>query len=124
MKRFPTSVLALVLFASVAGVPARAHSSIYTFTTIDVPGSVYTFATGINDESQVVGYCEYGGFLLSGGTFRTFAMPGGIYSDAFGIDEQGRIVGQYTNPGANGFIYDGADFTTFDIPITIQGAIP
>ncbi len=50
------------------------------FTTIDVPGSNYTSAMGINDAGQIVGvfFDSTGdhGFLDTGGVFTTINVPG------------------------------------------------
>src|SRR5262249_7724972 len=53
-----------------------------TFTTIDVPGAVFTGANGINDAGQIVGgFNDVGeedhGFLKDGATFTTIDVPGG-----------------------------------------------
>ena len=62
------------------------------FTTIDGPGSVETFAAGINASGQIVGgYFDndgFGhGFLLSGGVFTTIDPPGlSFETDAYVLD--------------------------------------
>lgn len=75
-----------------------------TFTSINVPGAVSTWATGINDQGEVVGYYSDGthtyGFLESGGTYTSFNVPGATDTEANGINDAGEIVGTFDN--ANG----------------------
>jgi hypothetical protein len=49
----------------------------YIFTPIDVPGAVWTIASGINNSGQVVGSDSNGdGFLWSASSFTTIDVPG------------------------------------------------
>src|SRR5262245_33789574 len=73
-----------------------------TFSTIDVPDSEWTFASGINDAGQIVGrftdstgYSH--GFLYDGGTFTTIDPPGSQDTDARGINNLGQIVGGFSD---------------------------
>jgi hypothetical protein len=84
-----------------------------TYTQIDVPGSVATFAQGIDSAGDVSGYYfdadnVYHGFLLSGGTYITLDYPGAAVTAATGIsDSGGEVVGyQYSVSGETGFTYD------------------
>jgi len=47
------------------------------FTTIDVPGASFTYASGINPAGVIVGFSNASGhgFLLSEGAFTTIAAP-------------------------------------------------
>jgi hypothetical protein len=77
------------------------------YTSIDVPGAVFTFAGGGNAQGDVVGqFTNANGvnsaFLLSKGKFTTFEAPGagtssGQGSGASGINLEGTIVGLYVN---------------------------
>src|SRR5689334_5293645 len=53
------------------------------YTTLDVPGSNYTRASGINDSGQIVGYyfagTESHGFLLDPGGYTPLDVPGAIW---------------------------------------------
>ena len=91
----------------------------YTFTTLDVPGSTYTEAFGINDAGQVVGAYKdiigrFHGFLFDvDGTYTTFDPPGSGFTRATGINNSGQIVGY----AAHGFLLDvDGTYTTFDPP--------
>ena len=92
-------------------------ATIYTFTTIDVPGATSTSAYGINDAGQIVGSFNNAtgshGFLKDGATFTGFNVPGTTDTDASGINDAGQIVGDF---GGNGFLKDGATFITIDVP--------
>lgn len=87
----------------------------FTFATLDVPGALATFATGINGRDAIVGiyYDTAGnehGFLLRSGTFSTVDVPGSLVgvpgtlqTEANGINNAGDIVGDYfAPPGAPG----------------------
>jgi uncharacterized membrane protein len=87
------------------------------FIPIDVPftGVLNTFAEGINDSGDIVGFYSVGtaihGFLDSGGAFTPidipFADPG--TSSAAGINDLGQIVGAYGKGGqGHGFLADPA----------------
>ena len=47
--------LAMSAMAVFGGAETTFADSIYSFTTIDVPGAKNTFANGINDSGQIVG---------------------------------------------------------------------
>jgi len=75
-----------------------------TFTTIDVPGALFTSASGINNDGQVVGFYitddeegESHGFLLDEGTFTTIDVPDGESTIAWGINDRLQIVGFYAD---------------------------
>src|SRR5260370_15543092 len=58
---------------------AAAQVTTYTFTTFDVPGATYTYASGINNAGQIVGLfwdnAGSHGFLYSGGSLSPSAAP-------------------------------------------------
>jgi len=77
-------------------------ASAFTFTTIDPPGAMQTFAAATNARGQIVGaYIDVRGtehgFLLDKGTFTTIDVPGAIETDAFGINARGQFVGFYVD---------------------------
>ena len=108
----------------------------YTYTTISDPNASFgTYATGVNDSGQVVGY--YGdvnginqGFVYADGTFTTISDPNataGTY--VTGINDSGQIVGFYTAVTTTstpdgvgetyvnyGFEYANGVYTTIDDP--------
>jgi len=99
---------------------------VYTYTTLDDPSAIGTFAEGINDTSQIVGY--YGsnyGFFYSAGSYTTINDPlaaqayGGI--QAYGINATGQIVGTYDDSSSrsHGFLYSGGSYTTIDDPLGV-----
>ena len=84
-------------------------ATIYTFTTIDVPGAFGTSLTGINDTGQIVGFFDNAtgthGFLKDGATFTTIDVPGANVTNAYGINDAGQIVGVFPNAtGQHGFL--------------------
>ena len=124
LPRFTLSLI-LVLSAPAVYAPlAQAQSPSVitnvnlTFTTIDVPGAVYTGVWGINKTGDMVG--NYGqnanldshGFLYSNGTFTYFDYPGAIVTVPMGINDSGMIVGYTGQNPVVGFLYDGTAFTT------------
>lgn len=100
----------------------QAQSNVRTitviFTTIDVPGAVYTGINGINSAGDMVG--TYGqdtsqdghGFLYSNGTFTYFDFPGKNFTVAQGVNDLGIIVGHAGKSPIVSFLYDGSNFTT------------
>jgi uncharacterized membrane protein len=99
---------------------SAAHTTAYTFTTLDVPGAVYPWARGINNVGQIVGYYAAGGlergFLLTGGTHTTIAFPGATPCWANGINDAGQILGYFGNSsGHYGFLLSGGSYTTLDL---------
>jgi probable HAF family extracellular repeat protein len=95
-----------------------------TYTTIDVPGGFGgTFASGINDQGEIVGGYYDGkehGFLYRDGVFTAIDFPGAVQTDAYGINQQGDIVGLYlTGKDAittHGFLLRKGIFTSIDFP--------
>jgi hypothetical protein len=88
-----------------------------------------TYAQGINDAGQIVGYhtgigfddvSGTEGFLDTGGTYTTIAYTPASVTDARGINNSGEIVGTYYNPFSSspiqGFQDIGGTFTTLDYP--------
>ncbi len=73
------------------------------YTTIDFPGSSFTFAGGGNLENNIVGiYTDAAGanhgFLLNNGSYTSFDYQGANLTEATGINALGVIVGLYTIP--------------------------
>src|SRR5260221_7173418 len=98
-----------------------------TVSYLNVPGAVDTYAFGINDSGQVVGFvrfqaavcagtnCE--GYLYSGGIYNTFGAPGASVTFAQAINDNGQIVGWYQSGNSeHGFLYSGGSFTVLDVP--------
>jgi hypothetical protein len=93
-----------------------------SFTQIDVPGAIFTGASGINGAGQIVGFF-YGndtvshGFLDTGGSFTQIDVPGATTTSPFGINGAGQIVGAFsTITGGHGFLDTGGSFTQIDVP--------
>jgi len=91
----------------------------FTFTTIDPPGSTFTFPFGINPQGDIVGhYVASGdthGFLLHDGAFTTIDFLGATSTFARRINPQGDIVGFYAAGGiTHGFLLHEGFFTTID----------
>lgn len=127
--RKPHRVLAGLL-AAAATVLLLSHRSTaetiesYSFSTIDVPGSTMTVASGIDLLGRVVGYYSDNngthGFLYSNGAISRIDYPGAAWTVVFGINSIGQIVGGYSSndasAGRHGFILAGGAFSSFDVP--------
>ena len=130
MKTKPLGVALTVAFLG-ASSPVYAQSG-WTFTTIDDPaattGAGGTFAQGINDPGQVVGYfydsTGIHGFSKTGSSFTTLNYPDApLTTFAEGINNKGDVVGRY-NPDvagtvvnkAGGFLYSGGVYTAINDP--------
>ena len=109
--------------------PTSAKS--YTFTQLDVPGSIFTEATAINNANQIVGSytdsANHGhGFVYDGSTFTTIDFPGAVDTEAFGINDRGDVVGNFVSAPicsssgcdstAGGFLKSGASFNPISVP--------
>ena len=103
------------------------HGFLYvngTFSTIDVPGSSFTEANGINNAGHIVGrfFDSKGnshGFLDVNGTFSTIDVPGASFTGANGINDAGQIIGGFLDSKGNphqGFINVNGTFGTIDVP--------
>ena len=91
---------------------------------ISVPGALGTTCQGVNSARAIVGTVtpQIGqgnprGFLYQNGVF-TDIGPGTDLAGAFGINDSGQIVGGYAPDGIteHGFLYDGAQYQTLDVP--------
>jgi probable HAF family extracellular repeat protein len=73
----------------------------FTFITFDPPGSVFTQASSINNQGQIVGFFsdssgEGHGFLRNkDGTFTTIDPPGSVFTQALSINNPGEVVGVF-----------------------------
>ena len=107
------------VLAMLAAYSAQAAAVQYTVTDLGMlPGYTYgSFAQGINDSGQVVGWCQNSSgyshaFLYSGGTMQDLGTFGGPNSYAFRINGSGQVVG-YSNYSSvyhyaeHAFLYSG-----------------
>ena len=90
---------------------------------ITVPNSTGSYAYGINDAGDVVGwYVDQSGithgYLLKSGKFTKIDPPGSTLTNAWGINTAGVIVGTYigTDGVYHGFVDNAGTYTTFDAP--------
>jgi probable HAF family extracellular repeat protein len=120
-------LVSVFVFAAVAAIlPLRAQTpspTVYSVSTIDVPGSSLTVASGIDTQGRIVGYFVDGtgthGFLLNAGTYSTISFPGAAWTAAYGVNAAGQIVGAYgpnALSGRHGFLRSGGSFSSIDVP--------
>ena len=113
------------------------------YTAINDPSGTYTYAQGINNKDQIVGFYQNyprsgvinRGFLYSGGQYIPLDDPssnlnknGDSNTDNFGtaamgINNKGNIVGYYfdNSDRAKGFIFSNGNYTTIDDPLGVGG---
>jgi probable HAF family extracellular repeat protein len=112
------SVAFTLLVLGLLGSRQVTWASAYTVTTFDVPRSVFTGLSGINNAGQIVG--EFGdnvanhAFLYSNGVFTTINVNG----TPFGINNTGQIVGSLGDnigTGNHGFLDNHGTITSFDV---------
>jgi probable HAF family extracellular repeat protein len=90
-------------------------------TTIDFSGATATYAAGINDAGQIVGFfvdssSRTHALLENHGAFSQFD-DGTSYTEALGINNAGLITGTTASPGhTSGFLYNGSAFTPVTDP--------
>jgi probable HAF family extracellular repeat protein len=130
-----SKVLGVALTVALLGASSSVYAqSGWTFTTIDNPAAITgaggTFAQGINDPGQVVGYFDDStgthGFSKTGSSFTTLNYPDApLTTYAEGINNKGDVVGWYNgsvagyinpNPGNHGFLYSGGVYTAINDP--------
>ena len=103
-----------------------------TWTTLNDPSAAdgITYAMGINDAGQIVGYYLDSsgvphGFLYSNGTWTTLDDPSAVNGTiADGMNASGQIVGSYNGSSGyvHGFLYSNGTWTTLDDPSGIGDA--
>jgi probable HAF family extracellular repeat protein len=101
--------------------------STYTNLQVPVPGYSYdqTWASGINNSGQIVGYYQpsqfssaYSGFVLNQGAYTTLTVPGRSSTQAIGINNLGQIIG---NADGHAFLYSGGNYTTLNVSGQVTG---
>src|SRR3954453_18238785 len=116
---------AILGIAFALGLTSSASAIPFSFTTIDVPGSVGTTAQDINNAGDIVGQFSalqpapfrQAGYLLSGGTFTNIIVPGAPRTSATNINNLGQIVGFSQNTDRTisiGYLLSGGSFTTIN----------
>lgn len=115
----------------IAGLSSSAYATQYEFTTIEVPGALWTNANGINNLGHIVGTYSDGssshGFLYDGTGYLTIDYPvtnGPGNTSLKDINDSGKMVGGY-NDGFlwQDFILDKQGFSTFSFPGNTETSI-
>jgi probable HAF family extracellular repeat protein len=121
MKRRHWAILTYLLIFLLVSVSAVLPAT-YRFVTIDYPGALWTIATGINNQGQIVGGCQISndsgpGFLLDQSGFHIFLFPEVQFTFPNKINNLGQIVGAYYDAnGEHGFLKDGDNYLTIAYP--------
>jgi hypothetical protein len=114
----------LVLFALVAGLlQTAAASTSYKVQQINPPGSISTYAIGINTASSVVGNFTTStgvvhGYKFAAGKYTTITFPhSNKFTRANGINDSNLIVGDFfgTDNFYHGFTFSGGKYTQYDV---------
>jgi uncharacterized membrane protein len=111
------------------------------FTRIDVPRSMATNCTKINNSGQITGLYNdrspdlgdrvdsvppfsLRGFVLDHGRFNRIDFPGAASTQIFDVNDHGQAVGEYrdANDVFHGFLWDRGRFVTIDVPGATGGA--
>jgi uncharacterized membrane protein len=93
----------------------------YRFRSIDYPGATDSGANDSNGHTIVGEFSDSAttyarAFYLTRTTYYTVNIPGAIESFFVGINTPGQMVGNYYDSSEHGFVYDGKDISTFDVP--------
>jgi probable HAF family extracellular repeat protein len=103
---------------------ASAQTTSYSYQKIRVPGSLYTDATGINNDGKVVGSYRDGngdwhGYMFDENGYTTIDYPGAVETYLIGISPDNKLLGSQA-PALGGpyhaFILENGVFTSFDFP--------
>ena len=122
LYRYFPALVAIILLAGVAA----AHSKTFPYQTIDYPGSTSSYAYGINNSGQIVGYYNgmdnltARGYLYSNGIYTPVDYPTAASgTTAHGINNAGQIVGTYydSNSIVNSFLLTGNDYSSLDLVV-------
>ena len=104
-------------------VAAQVQAADYTYVRISVPGSVETWANGINARGDIVGqyFTADGGpygFLLRKGVYTTIEHPAAAGLPARRINSRGDIVGVLHDfqDATHGYLLSDGQLTRFDSP--------
>ena len=95
-KMLPLSIFVLAIASTMSA------QVTFTFSTVDVPGSIFTRAHNINHQGDIVGLFAIvrgtgHGFLLHNGQFKQIDYPGSTFTSARGINGSRQIVGGYAD---------------------------
>ncbi len=106
-------------------------------TIIEYPGSFHSFATGINNQGQIVGFYRETawdffahGFLFDHGVYTSFDFPDGFSTFPSDINDKGEIVGHWWKVeqhlisqlrgfhgyNSGGFILENGVYIDYDVP--------
>src|SRR5207302_1186609 len=111
---------AIVALTAVVCAPAFSAQ----ISSIDVPGAIFTEATGITPAGDVVGaYVDVAG--AGHGYFTTIDFPGARFTAAAGINPGGAIVGNFTDQSGvlHGFLLRNGRFSAITAPGAIRTAL-
>jgi uncharacterized membrane protein len=95
-----------------------------SYSNIDLPGVLATFASNITDSGQIVGSYQdtaghfHGYVQQSEDSFVKVDVPGAVDTFADGLTEGGDVVGTFTDLAgqSHGFVQRDGIFTTIDVP--------
>ncbi len=112
----------LVVLTLIIGGRTTALAIKYNFHPINYPGASATYAEGINNTGQIVGWYTdltgTHGFVVSRQRFFVLDFPGAGSTSARGINDHGDIVGIYSDTAGadHGFFYTGGTYSSIDYP--------
>ena len=98
------------------------------YKALDVPGVVYSYATGVSNTGAIVGIAVFNptgnpccsGYLYEDGVFRRIDFPaaGTNATYAYGVNRRGTVTGWYADQAfnAHGYVDVEGEFTTVDYP--------
>ena len=105
------AMAASVLFLVLSGALSAPATTYYVVRDLGTLGGASSYAYGINDAGQVVGWSDTTAqtshaFLFSGGVMQDLGTLGGNNSCAYGINNAGQVVGQAdTATTSHAFLY-------------------
>ena len=100
----------------------RSHGQAYSLTDLGATLGPASYAQGINNQGQVVGYWSTSSgihaFLYESGTFKDLGFLGGTNSYALTINQSGQVAGfGETEDGLRAFLYQNGELTPLDFLI-------
>ncbi len=131
-----------LLFAISITLTSTSFAQTFTYAPINVPGAFFTYARGINNNGEIVGFykttqcfdydikvpdCPTKGFKYVNGTYIKLMVPNGVATAIMGVNDLGDLVGFYTKADhtTHGFIwYHQNVIKTIDFPGMSTGTVP
>ena len=114
---------ALAVFITLVSISAMAGQNA-RLKVLNPPGSIYTTASGVNDNGITVGSFELAGQQLQGfaylrarDAYESINYPGAVYTTALSVNDSNIVVGTFANGDGvdHGFFLEKGNYRQYDV---------